>query len=76
MSSPQRFRELSPERIPLDMSGKLPSTIYIERAIICGMPELKENPFAERIVRVFSSDPEKVNELYFWVFFLGSFRNF
>jgi len=55
----ERFRELSPERIPLDMSGKLPSTIYIERAIICGMPELKENPFGERIVRVFSSDPEK-----------------
>ncbi|KAJ6220330.1 hypothetical protein RDWZM_006142 [Blomia tropicalis] len=51
-----RFRELDPKLVPTVMTGQQPSTIIMPMEKITKMPELKENPFKERICKVFSHD--------------------
>ncbi|XP_056269074.1 calcium and integrin-binding family member 2-like [Pseudoliparis swirei] len=49
-----RYRELAPHLVPLDYSNN-PDT-RLPPALIVSMPELKENPFRDRIVETFSED--------------------
>ncbi|KAM9765620.1 calcium and integrin-binding family member 2-like [Menidia menidia] len=49
-----RFRELAPHLVPLDYTNN--PDIKVPLALIVSMPELKENPFRERIVKTFSDD--------------------
>ncbi|KAL3201563.1 hypothetical protein MRX96_012596 [Rhipicephalus microplus] len=52
----KRFRELDSQRVPIVMTGNEAHTIVVPMEKIEKMPELKENPFKERICKVFSHD--------------------
>ncbi|XP_066995493.1 calcium and integrin-binding family member 2 [Anabrus simplex] len=52
----KRFREVSPELVPKCMTGNEPVTIHVPREKIEMLPELRENPFRQRICEVFSRD--------------------
>ncbi|KAF2986622.1 hypothetical protein EK904_014624, partial [Melospiza melodia maxima] len=47
-----RYRDLAPQLVPLDYSDKPAVTLPYE--LISSMPELKDNPFRQRIAEVFS----------------------
>lgn len=49
-----RYRELAPHLVPLDYTNN--PDVRIPLALIVTMPELKENPFRDRIVETFSED--------------------
>uniref|UniRef100_A0A3P8V0F2 Calcium and integrin-binding family member 2 n=1 Tax=Cynoglossus semilaevis TaxID=244447 RepID=A0A3P8V0F2_CYNSE len=49
-----RYRELAPHLVPLDYTNN--PDISVPPTLIVTMPELKENPFRERIVETFSED--------------------
>ncbi|XP_023809563.1 calcium and integrin-binding family member 2 isoform X2 [Oryzias latipes] len=49
-----RFRELAPHLVPLDYTNN--PDVKVPLTLIVTMPELKENPFRERIVETFSED--------------------
>ncbi|XP_035803628.1 calcium and integrin-binding family member 2-like isoform X1 [Amphiprion ocellaris] len=49
-----RYRELAPHLVPLDYTNN--PDIRVPLALIVTMPELKENPFRDRIVETFSED--------------------
>lgn len=49
-----RYRELAPNLVPLDYTNN--PDVRIPLALIVTMPELKENPFRDRIVETFSED--------------------
>ncbi|KAM8876774.1 calcium and integrin-binding family member 2-like [Synchiropus picturatus] len=49
-----RYRELAPHLVPLDYTSNPDVTVPLR--LITSMPELKENPFRERIVEAFSED--------------------
>lgn len=51
-----RYRMLSPENVPLDMKDGKTNSFKIPLTEIEKMTELKENPFKERICKVFSED--------------------
>ncbi|XP_053449400.1 calcium and integrin-binding family member 2 isoform X2 [Nycticebus coucang] len=51
-----RFYELAPNLVPLDYR-KSP-IVHVPMSLIIQMPELRENPFKERIVEAFSEDGE------------------
>lgn len=51
-----RFRQLSPGRVPSDMKHGKAKKIKILCPEVEVMTELRENPFCERICRVFSED--------------------
>ncbi|KAL0601676.1 Calcium and integrin-binding family member 2 [Plecturocebus cupreus] len=58
-SSPRlhsRFYELAPNLVPMDYR-KSP-IVHVPMSLIIQMPELRENPFKERIVETFSEDGE------------------
>ncbi|KAL5005510.1 hypothetical protein ScPMuIL_018966 [Solemya velum] len=52
----RRYRELLPEMVPLDMTNGETNRIKIPFETIRKMPELKENPFHQRMCEVFSED--------------------
>lgn len=52
----RRFRDLDPKLVPMVMTGDQPSTVVMPLETILKMPEVKENPFKERICKVFSHD--------------------
>ncbi|XP_051666503.1 calcium and integrin-binding family member 3 isoform X1 [Manacus candei] len=47
-----RYRDLAPQLVPLDYTDKPAVTLPYE--LIASMPELKDNPFRQRIAEVFS----------------------
>ncbi|XP_076003119.1 calcium and integrin-binding family member 2-like [Genypterus blacodes] len=49
-----RYRELAPHLVPLDYTNN--PDIRLPPTLIVSMPELKENPFRDRIVQTFSED--------------------
>ncbi|XP_037239053.1 calcium and integrin-binding family member 3 isoform X1 [Falco rusticolus] len=49
-----RYRDLAPQLVPLDYTDKPDVTLPYE--LIGSMPELKDNPFRQRIAEVFSED--------------------
>ncbi|KAM9711116.1 calcium and integrin-binding family member 2 isoform 3-T3 [Dama dama] len=49
-----RFYELAPNLVPMDYR-KSP-IVHVPMSLIVQMPELRENPFKERIVEAFSED--------------------
>nr|KAG5688181.1 hypothetical protein BaRGS_021372 [Batillaria attramentaria] len=49
-----RYQALAPDKVPYDMTGKEAHTVRIDNALVAAMPELKENPFRDRICEVFS----------------------
>ncbi|XP_067348557.1 calcium and integrin-binding family member 2-like isoform X2 [Channa argus] len=49
-----RYRELAPHLVPLDYTNN--PEIRVPLTLIVTMPELKENPFRDRIVETFSED--------------------
>ncbi|XP_053220961.1 calcium and integrin-binding family member 2 isoform X2 [Podarcis raffonei] len=51
-----RYHELAPNMVPMDYT-KNPD-VKLPMQLIVNMPELKENPFRERIVHSFSDDDE------------------
>ncbi|XP_034523654.1 calcium and integrin-binding family member 2 isoform X6 [Ailuropoda melanoleuca] len=51
-----RFYELAPNLVPMDYR-KSP-VVHVPMSLIIQMPELRENPFKERIVEAFSEDGE------------------
>ncbi|KAK2103519.1 hypothetical protein P7K49_017375 [Saguinus oedipus] len=51
-----RFYELAPNLVPMDYR-KSP-IVHVPMSLIIQMPELRENPFKERIVETFSEDGE------------------
>ncbi|XP_058398171.1 calcium and integrin-binding family member 2 isoform X3 [Diceros bicornis minor] len=51
-----RFYELAPNLVPMDYR-KSP-IVHVPMSLIIQMPELRENPFKERIVEAFSEDGE------------------
>ncbi|KAG8516433.1 Calcium and integrin-binding family member 2 [Galemys pyrenaicus] len=51
-----RFYELAPNLVPMDYR-KSP-VVHVPMSLIVQMPELRENPFKERIVEAFSQDGE------------------
>ncbi|XP_011793822.1 PREDICTED: calcium and integrin-binding family member 2 isoform X3 [Colobus angolensis palliatus] len=51
-----RFYELAPNLVPMDYR-KSP-IVHVPMSLIIQMPELRENPFKERIVAAFSEDGE------------------
>ncbi|XP_076801923.1 calcium and integrin-binding family member 2-like isoform X2 [Clavelina lepadiformis] len=57
----KKFRQLSPELVPTDMTGNKCTDVLLPASLVEGMPELKDNPFADRIVRVFSDGTSLVN---------------
>ncbi|GFY69820.1 calcium and integrin-binding family member 3 [Trichonephila inaurata madagascariensis] len=52
----KRYRELDPHRVPLVMTGDEAHTVTVPLEKVEKMPELKENPFRQRICKVFSND--------------------
>ncbi|XP_029845112.2 calcium and integrin-binding family member 3 [Ixodes scapularis] len=52
----KRFRELDSQRVPEVMTGNEAHTIDVPMEKIEKMSELKENPFRQRICKVFSHD--------------------
>ncbi|KAM9817452.1 calcium and integrin-binding family member 2-like [Neosynchiropus ocellatus] len=51
-----RYRELAPHLVPLDYTNN--PDVKVPLSLITSMPELKENPFRDRIVEAFSEDGE------------------
>ncbi|XP_060116119.1 calcium and integrin-binding family member 2 isoform X1 [Heteronotia binoei] len=51
-----RYHELAPNLVPMDY--KRDPGVTVPMQLIINMPELKENPFKERIVQAFSEDGE------------------
>ncbi|MBN3309717.1 CIB3 protein, partial [Amia calva] len=51
-----RYRDLAPQLVPLDYTGK--PDVKVPYELIGSMPELKDNPFRQRIAEVFSEDGE------------------
>ncbi|XP_077174488.1 calcium and integrin-binding family member 2 isoform X2 [Paroedura picta] len=51
-----RYHELAPNMVPMDY--KRDPGVTLPMQLIVNMPELKENPFKERIVQSFSEDGE------------------
>ncbi|XP_072516302.1 calcium and integrin-binding family member 2-like [Salminus brasiliensis] len=49
-----RFRDLAPNIVPLDYTNN--PDVTLPPSLIITMPELKENPFRQRIVETFSED--------------------
>ncbi|XP_028296623.1 calcium and integrin-binding family member 2-like [Gouania willdenowi] len=49
-----RFRELAPHLVPLDFTNN--PDVRVPPTLVVTMPELKENPFRDRIVATFSED--------------------
>ncbi|XP_059927153.1 calcium and integrin-binding family member 2-like isoform X1 [Gadus macrocephalus] len=49
-----RYRELAPHLVPLDYTNN--PDIKLPLSLLVSMPELKENPFRDRIVQTFSED--------------------
>lgn len=52
----KRFKELSPKRVPSDMKNGKAKKCRIPYTELELLPELRENPFCERICQVFSED--------------------
>ncbi|GFQ97307.1 calcium and integrin-binding family member 3 [Trichonephila clavata] len=52
----KRYRELDPHRVPSVMTGDEAHTVTVPLEKVEKMPELKENPFRQRICKVFSND--------------------
>ncbi|XP_059802004.1 calcium and integrin-binding family member 2 isoform X2 [Hypanus sabinus] len=51
-----RYHEMAPHIVPMDYTKEPDVTLPIQ--LIVNMPELKENPFKEQIVKTFSEDGE------------------
>ncbi|XP_078234319.1 calcium and integrin-binding family member 3 isoform X3 [Pogona vitticeps] len=51
-----RYRDLAPQLVPLDYTNK--PDVKLPYELIGSMPELKDNPFRQRIAEVFSEDGE------------------
>uniref|UniRef100_A0A8C8SA50 Calcium and integrin binding family member 3 n=1 Tax=Pelusios castaneus TaxID=367368 RepID=A0A8C8SA50_9SAUR len=51
-----RYRDLAPQLVPLDYTNK--PDVKLPYELIGSMPELKDNPFRQRIAEVFSADGE------------------
>ncbi|MFT7818732.1 calcium and integrin-binding family member 3-like [Arapaima gigas] len=51
-----RYRDLAPQLVPLDYTSK--PDVKLPYELIGSMPELKDNPFRQRIAEVFSEDGE------------------
>ncbi|MGH0190005.1 UNVERIFIED_CONTAM: hypothetical protein FKN15_041490 [Acipenser sinensis] len=51
-----RYRDLAPQLVPLDYTSK--PDVKLPYELITSMPELKDNPFRQRIAEVFSEDGE------------------
>ncbi|XP_048353787.1 calcium and integrin-binding family member 3 isoform X1 [Sphaerodactylus townsendi] len=51
-----RYRDLAPQLVPLDYTKK--PNVKLPYELIGSMPELKDNPFRQRIAEVFSEDGE------------------
>uniref|UniRef100_A0A8D0JT24 Calcium and integrin-binding protein 1 n=1 Tax=Sus scrofa TaxID=9823 RepID=A0A8D0JT24_PIG len=49
-----RYQDLAPQLVPLDYTSC--PDVKVPYELIGGMPELKDNPFRERIAQVFSED--------------------
>ncbi|TRY55189.1 hypothetical protein DNTS_032668 [Danionella cerebrum] len=49
-----RYRDLAPQLVPLDYTTE--PTVKLPYELIGSMPELKDNPFRQRIAEVFSED--------------------
>ncbi|XP_020824883.1 calcium and integrin-binding family member 3 [Phascolarctos cinereus] len=49
-----RFQDLAPQLVPLDYTSN--PGVKVPYEVISSMPELKDNPFRERIAQVFSQD--------------------
>uniref|UniRef100_A0A8C5TAP6 EF-hand domain-containing protein n=1 Tax=Malurus cyaneus samueli TaxID=2593467 RepID=A0A8C5TAP6_9PASS len=47
-----RYRDLAPQLVPLDYRGR--PAVTLPYGLIASMPELKDNPFRQRIAEVFS----------------------
>ncbi|XP_076309314.1 calcium and integrin-binding family member 2-like [Tachypleus tridentatus] len=52
----KRFRELDPQNVPQVMTGDEAHTVVVPMEKVEKMPELRENPFRQRICKVFSHD--------------------
>ncbi|KAK7868749.1 hypothetical protein R5R35_002546 [Gryllus longicercus] len=52
----KRFRDVSPDLVPKCMTGNEPVTVRVPREKVEKLPELRENPFRQRICEVFSRD--------------------
>ncbi|ODN03541.1 Calcium and integrin-binding family member 3, partial [Orchesella cincta] len=57
----KKFRELNPSLVPKTMTANEPVTVRVPIEIVTKMPELKENPFRERICTVFSRDGQGIS---------------
>uniref|UniRef100_A0A8D2IXN2 Calcium and integrin binding family member 3 n=1 Tax=Varanus komodoensis TaxID=61221 RepID=A0A8D2IXN2_VARKO len=51
-----RYRDLAPQLVPLDYTKR--PNVKLPYELIASMPELKDNPFRQRIAEVFSEDGE------------------
>uniref|UniRef100_A0A3B4EJ11 EF-hand domain-containing protein n=1 Tax=Pygocentrus nattereri TaxID=42514 RepID=A0A3B4EJ11_PYGNA len=51
-----RYRDLAPQLVPLDYTNQ--PDVRLPYELIGSMPELKDNPFRQRIAEVFSEDGE------------------
>ncbi|XP_007899187.1 calcium and integrin-binding family member 3 [Callorhinchus milii] len=51
-----RYRDLAPQLVPLDYKSN--PEVKLPYELISSMPELKDNPFRQRIAEVFSEDGE------------------
>ncbi|XP_014721439.3 calcium and integrin-binding family member 3 [Equus asinus] len=49
-----RYQDLAPQLVPLDYTSS--PDVKVPYELISGMPELKDNPFRQRIAQVFSED--------------------
>uniref|UniRef100_A0A914H888 EF-hand domain-containing protein n=1 Tax=Globodera rostochiensis TaxID=31243 RepID=A0A914H888_GLORO len=52
----KRYHQLDPTLVPTSMHGGQAQTVKLSLELISQMPELRENPFRERICQVFSDD--------------------
>ncbi|XP_050440931.1 calcium and integrin-binding family member 3 [Adelges cooleyi] len=52
----KRYRAICPEVVPKKMTGDEPVNIQVPQERIEQLPELKENPFKQRICQVFSKE--------------------
>lgn len=54
----KRFREIRPDLVPRQMTEGQASTVRLPRESVEKLPELRENPFRQRICETFSRDSE------------------
>ncbi|KAK6624379.1 hypothetical protein RUM44_011238 [Polyplax serrata] len=52
----KRFREINPDVVPKSMTRNEPITVLVSMEEILKLPELRENPFRQRICEIFSKD--------------------